>query len=265
MPTQVLTRTDGSAGRVKEDIRPVISLVHEVPAAEWNAIAQAVTEMSAEVGASAAPAGSSLLMLRSTARSIYDPEYTFVNDYVEPSAGVTDVSIVGTASRSYDGAGPGLGSLVLTVANVASSEIVAGHVGAAPFRPGHLPIWRYRFTTPSNPTQCAFYIGPANAANTRCARLGWNGSALSFDRTFNGGSNSTAIPAGISGDKTYSLEIRLLATGCQLYLDGVLVAQGADVPDASEAFGAGIYRMARISGGPHTMRVDYVHVSGTRS
>lgn len=48
--TTLLTRNDGSAGRVKRDRRPVPNLAEYIPAAEWNNVAQAVVDLMAAVG-----------------------------------------------------------------------------------------------------------------------------------------------------------------------------------------------------------------------
>lgn len=46
-----LTRTDGSAGRRKEDARPIINLLKQLAAGEWNNIADAVIELQTEFNA----------------------------------------------------------------------------------------------------------------------------------------------------------------------------------------------------------------------
>lgn len=50
--TSLLTRTDGSAGRTKANARAIVSLLRQVPAEEWNNVAQAVVDLLAEVGLS---------------------------------------------------------------------------------------------------------------------------------------------------------------------------------------------------------------------
>lgn len=48
----LLTRVDGSAGRIKANARAVINLAKQISAEEWNNIAQAVVDLLAEVGLS---------------------------------------------------------------------------------------------------------------------------------------------------------------------------------------------------------------------
>lgn len=50
--TVIPTRTDGSAGRSKSNARAVTNLNNEIPAAEWNTVAQAVCDIAGTVGLS---------------------------------------------------------------------------------------------------------------------------------------------------------------------------------------------------------------------
>ena len=48
--TEIPARTDGSIGREKTDVRPAVDLGREVPAAEYNRLADALIDVSEAVG-----------------------------------------------------------------------------------------------------------------------------------------------------------------------------------------------------------------------
>lgn len=273
--TDLLTNTDGSAGRDKEDRRTVPNLLHYIPAREWNNVKKAAVELLAAVGLSDGSTAGSVLRKLQSFSGPRETSFAFHEDFVRLPSGVwtTGHASGGSAQVTQSlltAAGNGMGVLWLNAP--AAGGAVADIYGAAESLCAlHNADVRFRFKTPSSFTGNEARLGVRNAAGTTYARLRWNGSGtvdIQCGSVGGGATASTTTSTTLSVDTWY--EGRIVITGgtsVVFFVNDVAIGTlsgGTSVPQGTDTHGEFAAYLARSAGGPHNLYIDWYEVRGTR-
>lgn len=271
--TSIPTNTDGSAGRDKADVRPVPDLSTHLPAAEWNTVKRAVTELCAAIGRStgvdAASIAAALLGMQSGPLT---DSWRVAEDFIvtRDEEVVTTTGTGASVARSLaETAGEGAGHLLLQ--HTTSAGSVTWRPESAEVVPGNCnPRCRVRFRTPADLTASDMRMGLSDTAVGSYAWIGWDHSTTLrlFCESTNGGAADATDLITLSPSTWYEFEIRVTsgtevsvfdATGAlvkTLNTAGCALTDG----DVANPFMARIARVAAAT----SMVIDYYVASGDR-
>lgn len=271
--TRLLTRTDGSAGRQKTDARPIVSLLKQISALEWNNIADAVVEILNTLGRSD---GSDAGTLFRTMVSFAGPRETRIarfEDFAEAvDAQFATSTAAGGAMTFTSGAGAGDGfGLARLNAPASAGALIEARCAIDCVRFEHGADHRFRFRTPAAFAGCDFWVGCRNAAGTTYARMRCIGTetvTMQCGSTTGGGTASSTSPLDLAPSTWYEGRIVVGGGAVSFYVDGSLIgsisAPGTAVPSAGDSWGMWAARCERTSAGPHDLYVDWFELRATR-
>lgn len=271
--TRLLTRTDGSAGRQKTDARPIVNLLKQIAAVEWNNLADAVVELLSTLGRSDGSDPGTLFRTmvsfagpRETRAALFEDFATAVD-----SQFVTTVAGGGTLTfTSLGSAGDGFGLAKLT-APAAGGALVEARTTIDCVRRDQAPDHRFRFKTPAAFAGADFWVGFRNAAGTTYARMRCNGSStvvMQTGSTTGGGTASSTSGTDLAVSTWYEGRIVVSELTVSFYIDdsliGAIYAPSSAIPVAADSWGIWAARCERSSAGPHDLYIDWYELRATR-
>lgn len=273
MITSLLTREDGSAGRVKADRRPAPNRTHYWPADELNKVLDWAVAACAVLGLSDGSTADSILQkLRSVAnlrgtRSVHAED--FLHTTVGASGALHTSSVVssGTAALAPgEEVDSGAGHLKLTAANAVSSSAAA--YASNTLNGGQLPDFRARFKITGTLAGFSMVLGLSEQGAGTYARFAMAaGGALSMEIE-SPAASSTSTPTGVSLalNTWYEARIRVNADlSADFWLNDVHLGNVPDnAPQISDRLAPFYAQISRSSGGPHTLVVDWYETSFDR-
>lgn len=273
--TEILTRSDGSAGGTKANRRPPANRIHFWPADEMNKVLDWVTAASAILGKSDGSTLDSVLRKLLSFSGPRESRSVSFDDY--RSLDTTHVwlkSLVGGSTidiGQFDtAAGAGLGHLRLRAANAVGATATLFPL-FEPMVGTHLPDLRVRFKTPASFADCDFYLGISSTSELSYARIRCVNSAVVRMQTRSATGaivTNTASTTSLQASKWYDLRIAITAARVDFYINDALIGSvtgATTVPSvAGDALAEFLPAILRTAAGPHDLIVDWHEAAATR-
>ena len=274
--TAIPTRTDGSLGRLKADLRPVPQLLSFIPAQEWNTLIGWAEAAAAILGVSAGTTAGSILQLlasflppKATSFAMFDDfRDAFASRWTAATTGtgtVTDVAALGVAQDGW-------GQVSCAVGAGAGTAELRGNVQS--LSGAHSPRIRFRFKTPSTFTGCSWRGGIRDATGVTVAQIGWNSGSASLryqvgSATGGGSADAVAadVPVSLTVSRWYEGRVEVDSNSAvRFYLDDVLhhtYTTAAGLPRAGDTFSAYSSLVTYVSAALAVL-TDWMDLRGTR-